>query len=343
MTFTHGLRAASAHRERLARTSALANAVPGPCLAAFSTMRQVLVDAAAAGAMAPSSHNTQPWRFRLVGGALELHADPRRHLSVIDGERRQLVESCGCALFNARAAIRASGFADDVVTFPDPEDRDRVATIRLGDPIISTDLDRSLLRAIPLRHTNRRPFLPRPVALADSSQLIALASRPGVWFGRLDPDQKRRLGRIIDEADRTHYANPVYRAELLHWLARPGARRKDGIPVEERAYRSPMPLEKELVRSSPVVTVLGTAGDTPHDWLEAGQALEALLLHATLRGLSAAFLNQALELPVLRREITAIIDRGEHPQMILRLGYPDQPVEHPAPRRNLEDMLLVVD
>lgn len=306
-------------------------------------MRQVLVHAASAGAMAPSSHNTQPWRFRLVGETLELHADPRRHLSVIDGERRQLIESCGCALFNACTAIRAMGFADDVATFPDPEDRDHLATIRAGGRIIADEIDGDLLRAIPLRRTNRRPFLPRPVALADSSALIALATRSGVWFGRLDPDQKRRLGRVIDEADRTNYSNPIYRDELVHWLAAPGERRKDGIPLEERAYRSPLPLEKELVRSSPVVMVLCTAGDAPHDWLAAGQALEALLLHATLRGLSAAFLNQALELPALRREVTTIIDRGEHPQMILRLGYPEQAVEHPAPRRNLEDMLLVVD
>lgn len=306
-------------------------------------MRQVLVNAAAAGAMAPSSHNTQPWRFRLVGEKLELHADPRRHLSVIDGERRQLIESCGCALFNACVMIRAAGFADDVTTFPEPEDRDHLATIRAGGHIVTDEIDRELVRAIPLRHTNRRPFLTRPVALADSSALIELSSRPGVWFGRLDPEQKRRLGRVIDEADRTNYSNPVYRDELVHWLAVPGARRKDGIPLEERAYRSPLPLEKELVRTSPVVMVLCTAGDAPHDWLAAGQALEALLLHATLRGLSAAFLNQALELPALRREVTTIIDRGEHPQMILRLGYPEQTVEHPAPRRNLEDMLLVVD
>ena len=148
---------------------------------------------------------------------------------------------------------------------------------------------------------------------------------------------------MIDDADRTHHANPVYRAELMHWLVEPGKRRKDGIPLEERAYRLPLPLEKELVRAAPLVMVIGTAGDSPHDWLAAGESLQALLLHATLRHLAAAFLNQALEIPPLRREVMSIIGRGEHPQMVLRLGYPEQPIEHPAPRRSLEDVLLVVD
>ncbi len=141
----------------------------------------------------------------------------------------------------------------------------------------------------------------------------------------------------------------------------PSSRRTDGIPFADKEYGSVMPfsvvralrspglgsefgkLEQERVEGSPVVTVIGTAGDSPGHWLAAGQALEALLLGATTRGLAAAYLNQALEIPILRRDVTNIIDRGEHPQMILRLGYPVEGVGHPAPRRDLEDVLLIVD
>ena len=49
-------------------------------------------------ALAPSGHNTQPWRFRLRGGGAELLADRTRALPVVDPDDRELVISCGAAL-----------------------------------------------------------------------------------------------------------------------------------------------------------------------------------------------------------------------------------------------------
>src|SRR3569623_1202374 len=108
----------------------------------------VLRNAVAAAVMAPSSHNTQPWRFKLADGSLELYADPRRQLLVIDRDYRQLVQSCGCALMNARVAIRARGYEDYVSV---------------------------LVRAIGRRGTNRRSFLARPIGEAFTDLLTALA------------------------------------------------------------------------------------------------------------------------------------------------------------------------
>lgn len=47
---------------------------------------------------APSSHNSQPWLFRVVGDTLELRADRGRRLPVVDPEDRELTISCGAAL-----------------------------------------------------------------------------------------------------------------------------------------------------------------------------------------------------------------------------------------------------
>src|SRR4051812_4686331 len=43
-----------------------------------------LFRAATAGIRAPSMHNSQPWRFRLRDGAIEVLADPARQLAVAD-------------------------------------------------------------------------------------------------------------------------------------------------------------------------------------------------------------------------------------------------------------------
>ncbi|MGE5186403.1 MAG: Acg family FMN-binding oxidoreductase [Acidobacteriota bacterium] len=320
----------------------------------------VLRNAAAAAVMAPSSHNTQPWRFRIVDSTLELLADPARQLHVIDPERRQLVVSCGCALFNARVAVRAMGFADEVtIMLAERERPELLATLHLGARIITSDADLELVRAIALRHTNRRPFLARPVALADSDRLAAAAEREGAWMVRLMPDQKHVLGDLIDDADRMQYADPAFRAELARWLVSSASRRRDGIPFREKEYGSVLPFavtralrspelgrqfgrtEEQLVDASPIVAVLGTSRDEPSEWLACGQALQAVLLHATSLGLAAAFVNQSLELPELRRRIATITEHVGMPHMMLRLGYPAAPIAHAAPRRDLDDVLEV--
>jgi nitroreductase len=81
---------------------------------------------------APSSHNTQPWRFRMAGDAIELRADPARGLQAIDPAGRELVISCGTALYQLRAAARFHGFAPEVEVFPDPADENLLARFRLG-------------------------------------------------------------------------------------------------------------------------------------------------------------------------------------------------------------------
>lgn len=323
--------------------------------------KTVLTNAAAAAVLAPSTYNTQPWKLRIAGDVLELHADRTRHLPVIDGDLRQLVQSCGCALFNARVAVRAMGYRDEVTMMvTSAVDRDLLATLHLGAPMITSNVDHELVHAIASRRTNRRAFQARPVGMDAAARLINAAAREGAWMIRLEPDEKYALGRIVDEADQLQYGDPGFRAELARWLRPTGSLRRDGIPFGEKEYGSAMPfsvmrslrspslastfgaIEESRIDSAPFVAVIGTYRDDPIDWLAAGQALEAVLLHATSFGMSAAFLNQALEIPAMRARVAELAGSAGFPHMVLRIGYPSAPVEHPAPRRALDDVLHVI-
>ena len=68
--------------------------------------------------LSPSSHNTQPWRFRTSDTAIDVFADRTRALPVNDPEDRELTISCGCALFNLRAAAAAHGLGVTVTLLP---------------------------------------------------------------------------------------------------------------------------------------------------------------------------------------------------------------------------------
>jgi hypothetical protein len=322
------------------------------------TVDLVLRNAVAAAVMAPSSHNTQPWRFKISGRSLEIYADAKRQLLVIDRDCRQLVESCGCALMNARVAIRAMGYEDELTVML--VDRDlplHLASVRVGNARSPDDEDRRLMSAIGRRGTNRRTFLARPVSATFTDKLAVVAQQEGASLVRLDPDQKAELAALVEVADFQQFANPRFRDELRSWLVPPGSVRRDGIPFEEKEYgssrrftfartmRSPMlgdlfaTLEESLVRGSPAVVVLGTSSDDPAAWLACGQALEAVLLHATALGFSASFLNQVLEVPDLRDRVAELVPGVGCPQMILRIGVPSEPIERLSPRRDIAEVL----
>ena len=72
--------------------------------------------------LAPSSHNSQPWTFRVDEDSVDLFADPSRKLSAADPEGRELVISCGAALVNLELALAHKGRKADVAFLPDSEE-----------------------------------------------------------------------------------------------------------------------------------------------------------------------------------------------------------------------------
>lgn len=307
--------------------------------------------------LAPSSHNAQPWLFRISDASVHLYADRSRTLVIVDPEDRQLHMGCGAALLNLRLALRRFGRASIVTLMPWLRDSDYLARVRVGPPVTPTLRDHQLFESIPRRHTNRRPFELRPVSYQIFDELAAAAAAEGAWLVRLHPDDKARAAEIIAAADRIQFHDREFRKELADWLVAKGSRRRDGIPCQEKGYdgarsfAAPLLVrtfdrgdteaarDHELATGSPLLVVLGTDGDGPADWLRAGQAMQRVLLTARIHGISASFLNQALELDQMRPQVRTIVGRPGFPQLILRMGY--GPEASSTPRRSLRDVLMV--
>lgn len=107
--------------------------------------------------LAPSLYNSQPWQFVMHPDRLEVRADRTRHLPGIDPVGRELVQSVGAALCNARVALAACGWAVEVIRLPNPEDPDLMALVQLLDGPADTELAELDLQ-ITHRRTNRRTF-----------------------------------------------------------------------------------------------------------------------------------------------------------------------------------------
>jgi iron-sulfur cluster repair protein YtfE (RIC family) len=304
---------------------------------------------------APSSHNTQPWRFKLSGDAVELYADRTRALPVVDHDDRELVISCGAALLTLRTAILHYGFEDDVQLLPDEREPDFLARIRLGAARRPTMEEKHLFWAIAKRHTNRHAFEDRAVQTELVGELERAATDEGARLGILESDEQRHeLAGLVAEADRRQFADPRFRRELASWINR--NRTHDGMPahaLEVPRLLGPFaPLvvrtfdvgkgaaahDRAIADGSPLLAVLDTAGDTPHDWLVAGQALARVLLRAAHDDVSASFLNQPVEVEELRAAVGRLTGGGV-PQIVVRLGY--GPAVKPTPRRPLGEVVIL--
>src|SRR4051812_15735370 len=89
--------------------------------------RRALEDATDLVLLAPSVHNTQPWRVELHDDRLDLRADRSRQLTTVDPLGRELVISTGSALMNARIGLAAAGWDARCDRFPRSDDPDLLA------------------------------------------------------------------------------------------------------------------------------------------------------------------------------------------------------------------------
>src|SRR5215470_16760341 len=93
---------------------------------------EIAAQVVAAAVWAPSVHNTQPWWFRARGPEISLHADASRQLRVADPVGREMMISCGAALFTARLALRSLGYIPQTHVLPDPGQPLLVARVSWG-------------------------------------------------------------------------------------------------------------------------------------------------------------------------------------------------------------------
>lgn len=307
-----------------------------------------------AAGLAPSVHNTQPWRFLAQPDGLELHADYDRRLEVLDPDGRQLHLSCGAALLHARVAARAIGLDSAVQLLPDPAAPTYLARISLAPGAAPSDDEVALATAILHRHTHRGSFEDRPVPPAVLDLLRVAAEGEGAALRPIDDaDQLIELEVLLARADASEEDDENYRAELRRWVY-DGAVRPDGIPtsqVDVAAGSSLRQRDFTLAHPSstdgtaphaehPQVVVLTTDDDSAESWLKAGQALGVLLLRAADHGVQAQPLGQITDMVGFRLGLRSTLGVLGIPQLVLRMGYAHNAVV--TPRRAVEDLLVPV-
>ena len=300
--------------------------------------------------LAANGHNTQPWRFRVTGDAIEIRPDPSRRTPVVDPDDHHLFVSLGCAATNLAIAAAASGRPGEVAI--DGQ------TVRYGFTNAKPH-DDPLLAAIVRRQSTRADYDGRAVPPGDLVALQAAAAMQGVDLALIT--DRTVIGAIRDlvvAGNDAQMRDVAFMRELKSWLRfnpRSAMATGDGLFAAASGNPSlPSALggiafdhlfnataendkyARQIGASAGLAVFAGEQADPSH-WIRVGQACQRFALEATRLGLKLAFVNQPVEVAALRPELARVIGTSRRPDLVLRFGY--GPALPYAPRRPVRELL----
>lgn len=286
--------------------------------------------------LAASSHNTQPWKFKLEPGTIRILPDLSRCCPEVDPDDHHLYASLGCAATNLLLAAQAAGLKGhcsfDASTSGLQIDFEKAVPARSD-----------LFEAIPKRQCTRTEYDGTSLTSEELRLLQEAGSGDGVSVMLLTDDrQKEQVTEFVAEGNRAQISDPRWSAEMKKWIrfnARDAVRTGDGLYGAAMGFPDIPPWLGNLVmrvavsaqrqnakdaahiRSSGAIAVIYSDTDDKQRWIEAGRCYERLALQAAALNLRTAFINQPVEVGALRPRFAASLGiGGRRPDFVVRIG-----------------------
>jgi len=308
-------------------------AVPIP-----ATLAGILDELVRVATLAPSTYNSQCWKFQASREGITILPDTDRRSPAVDPDDHHLFVSLGCAAENIVQSAATLGLYSHVQVGARPDDGLTVS-LEVGVPARSQMAD-----AIPVRQTTRANFYGRPVPSPDLARLETVSRAPGVTPVLVtSAAQKRRILELATVANRAWYASPARVAELERWTRFDDASAlatRDGLaPAPAGRTSLPPPIGRALfrllaasdrnndrlvtaVRSSAGLAAFVSASNDRMHWVETGRAFQRFALLATALGIRHDWVNPPAELAEFRPQLG--MELGEpagRPGVLVRFGY----------------------
>lgn len=306
--------------------------------------------------LAPSSHNTQCWRFQIAEKSIAITPDLSRRCPIVDPDNHHLFVSLGCATENMVHAALAAGLHSDP-RFDPGADGGIVVSLEATQKRISP-----LFQAISERQCTRGDYDGQPISPAELRQLERAGTGDGVSV-RLFTERPtiESVLEYVVAANTVQMEDAAFIEELKTWIRFNGeeARRTgDGLFVGATGNPAlPRWLGSRLmdlfltaaseneryarqIRSSACIAVFVSERNDKSHWVEAGRCYERFALQATSLGIRNAFLNQPVEVGTFRPQFASWlgIASNQRSDLVVRLGR--GPVMPLSMRRPVREVLV---
>jgi len=309
---------------------------------------------------APSTYNTQPWKFRVSVDGVEVFADYTRRMPVADPGSREMLMSIGAAVMNLRIAAAHFGYSCDVVYNHSGSSEEPLASVRMAPGVVQSFEAlqlASLFGYITRRHTNRHPFLLSRIPSAVLERVSHLAEGTDVIvITSTDGDRNGRIADVVSRGDKELMGDANYRRNISAWLHAHASSHVDGLPAQAFGFDGRLVTiapwatrvidigkiraahDKNLCLEAPGLIALCSEDNVPQ-YVAVGELLERMLLVLTEEGLHTSYFNMPIQVPALRLQLQQILGAAAPPQLLLRVGYSlSEPIQ--TARRPLEDVIL---
>ena len=309
--------------------------------------------------LAPSTHNTQPWLFKIEKTVCSIYINQKYRLPEADPHGRDIFISIGCCVENLVLAAKYFGFFDkiDFIT----NGNDAVAKIYFKEGGSQDKKYEPLVLTIPRRINARGIFKNESI-----SQSLIDSVTDNLDDEYIDILQvnfvKEKMGilKIADltaEGLKTAYRRKSFRKEMYKWMNNSLTKKKEGIP----GYALKMPflasfilpttvrffnigkllakLNYKSVSSVPLITIISSRDNTPIVWLKTGRLIERLMLDFNSKGLNTSIFSASIEMGDLYKDVQKVINTNQIPQFLFVVGKVDS-IHKPTPRHDLVDKII---
>lgn len=310
------------------------------------------------GILAPSGHNSQPWKFEVRDNILKIYVNMERSLTKSDPLGRQLSLAFGAFVENLLIAGKYFGligklsFSEGIY--------DPIEVVFNSENRGNTQELNSLFLQIPNRVTNRFAYKKTKLPEEFINQCINFSTESIQIniFTEQKIEQRVSLAKVLLNSQIEAMESGEFRNELSEFIISNYSSKKVGMPgfaldipgivslfvpklIKKINFSklSKKKDEKLLMNFTPAIGVISADGDSRNYWINTGMIFQRCWLLATSFGLCFSPMAAATQSPNYAEEVKKITKIDNFPLVLFRLGFPNKKAAH-SPRINPEELLI---